>query len=353
MSTEQTLQKTDAAREEIPTLSDAIDQISPAAPLQAEHSERPDVGKALQTARLARQLSIEEVARILKLGPRQVVALENGEWSALPGPAFVRGFVTNYARFLELDVNRLLAGIAPEALSAQYRLDVPSVGDRVLTESRVSRSRSSSLVMLAVAVLVLALLTFFFLPADFRERLPMLTGKAAVLEPAAQVVGTAADEKMLVAPGTEPAEPPAGSVPAGNVPAADTGPAPLSPAATTPAADQPLAPVARPLTDAGAGSAAGALPPAALVSGTIKPVTGQSVLHLSFARASWVEIRDADGQILHSHLNEAGSSRDVTGKPPFALIVGNASHVSLTMNGRAVALEPRSKEDVARLTLGL
>ena len=73
-------------------------------------------------------------------------------------------------------------------------------------------------------------------------------------------------------------------------------------------------------------------------------------LHFEFARPSWVEIRDGSGRVLISQLNQPGS-REFEGQPPFALVIGNASHVALRYKGEAVPLSQRSKEDVARITL--
>ena len=44
-----------------------------------------------------------DVAQTLKLGVRQVEALENGDWGGLPGATFIRGFVRNYARLVQVD----------------------------------------------------------------------------------------------------------------------------------------------------------------------------------------------------------------------------------------------------------
>jgi len=41
----------------------------------------------------------------------------------------------------------------------------------------------------------------------------------------------------------------------------------------------------------------------------------------------------------------------VRGTPPFSLVIGNASHVRLTYNGKPVDLAPHIKVDVARLTI--
>jgi cytoskeleton protein RodZ len=76
-----------------------------------------------------------------------------------------------------------------------------------------------------------------------------------------------------------------------------------------------------------------------------------SGLKLSFAQPSWVEIRDRSGQIIFSQLSPAGSQRDIEGQPPFALVVGNATNVTVQYKGKVVELLQRSKDDVARLNL--
>ena len=63
----------------------------------------PPVGEQLRLAREARGLEVADIAQTLKLGPRQVEALEAGDWKGLPGNTFIRGFVRNYARLVQID----------------------------------------------------------------------------------------------------------------------------------------------------------------------------------------------------------------------------------------------------------
>ena len=72
---------------------------------------------------------------------------------------------------------------------------------------------------------------------------------------------------------------------------------------------------------------------------------------MKFERASWVEIRDGQGKPLISQLNPGGSERVVEGRPPFALIIGNAQHVRLSYDDRSIDLAPHVKVEVARFTL--
>jgi cytoskeleton protein RodZ len=78
--------------------------------------------------------------------------------------------------------------------------------------------------------------------------------------------------------------------------------------------------------------------------------TGPAI-RMTFSRESWVEVRDRDGNVIFGQLNPEGSIRVVRGQPPFSLVVGNASGVSLTYNGKTVDLTPHTRTDVARLTL--
>lgn len=85
--------------------------------------------RRLIAAREARGLSIEDVARELRLAPRQIGALERGDWGSLPGLAFVRGALRSYGRLLGVDVEPLVAGVVesldPAELRAASRLGKP------------------------------------------------------------------------------------------------------------------------------------------------------------------------------------------------------------------------------------
>ena len=75
----------------------------------AAHIAETPVGEQLRQAREARGLQIADISQTLKLGPRQVEALESGDWQHLPGHTFIRGFVRNYARLVQVDSAPLMA----------------------------------------------------------------------------------------------------------------------------------------------------------------------------------------------------------------------------------------------------
>jgi len=55
--------------------------------------------------------------------------------------------------------------------------------------------------------------------------------------------------------------------------------------------------------------------------------------------------------VLLQRINTPGSEAEVSGRPPFTIIIGNAPDVTLTYDGREFPLEPHTRVAVARFTL--
>ena len=268
------------------------------------------VGEELARARAALGLSVKDVAQQLKFAARQIEALEQGRFDELPTGTFARGMVRSYARLLKLDAEPLVARIAgrvavPDnaAASAPAHRPIPS------TDS----ARRSNLIYAALSLAILAVIAGVVFQWQ-RER----AGAARLTFVAA------ADAPTRAAP--EPAPAPAAAAPAAE-------PQRLASAAVS-------SPGAAPVAQAEAPAPAAAA-----------PAEGAHRIALRFDRESWVEIRGHNGKALISQLNPAGSERVVDGKPPFALIIGNAQYVRMTYDERPVDLAPYIKVEVARFTL--
>ena len=67
-----------------------------------------ELGLILQEARENKGLTLEQVQEETRINATYLEALENGEYHVLPTPVHVRGFLRNYARFLDLDPKPLL-----------------------------------------------------------------------------------------------------------------------------------------------------------------------------------------------------------------------------------------------------
>lgn len=274
-----------------------------------------NVGHHLRLARENKGVSVDEVCAALKLSPRQVEAIEANDWSRLP-KTIVRGFVRNYARYLEIDAVPLMAALDGQRLPQNPELAV-KVGTPVnMPQEGAGDRKDYARVLAGAVVLLLALSAYFLVPPEMWRQ---------TLESIKEIVHPT---KKAADPAVEPA------ADAGKAPATDVAaPAPVV-IADTPAPPDAPAPVAN---EAPAAPAA--------------PQPAANALVFSFSQPSWVEVRDRTGQIIFSQLSPAGSRREITGQPPFALVVGNATHVTLQYKGKSVDLSKRSKDDVARLTL--
>lgn len=77
-----------------------------------------EIGKTLRERREMLSLTYVEIESHIHLRPRYMEALEAGNFDALPSSVQTRGMLTNYAEFLDLDIDALLLRFA-EGLQAQ------------------------------------------------------------------------------------------------------------------------------------------------------------------------------------------------------------------------------------------
>jgi len=67
-----------------------------------------NIGERLKQIREKKHLSIDDVAAGTGIRAQYLEALENGEYSNIPGDVFIKGFIRNYGNYLELDGNSLV-----------------------------------------------------------------------------------------------------------------------------------------------------------------------------------------------------------------------------------------------------
>ena len=67
------------------------------------------IGSYLRKRRVARAMSVEEIARATRIPVASIERLENDHFDDLPGEVFVRGFLRAYARAVGLAVEDVLS----------------------------------------------------------------------------------------------------------------------------------------------------------------------------------------------------------------------------------------------------
>jgi cytoskeletal protein RodZ len=66
------------------------------------------LGKKFQEARLARNLTLDEAARMTKIRPHRLAEIEADDFSQFPSLAYAKGFLLIYGKFLDVDVTPYL-----------------------------------------------------------------------------------------------------------------------------------------------------------------------------------------------------------------------------------------------------
>jgi cytoskeletal protein RodZ len=77
------------------------------------------VGQRLKEERLARDISLEQVAQGTHIRLHYLQAIEDGKLDQLPSPVQVRGFLRAYAGYLGFDIEPILVGSDPAAVSVE------------------------------------------------------------------------------------------------------------------------------------------------------------------------------------------------------------------------------------------
>lgn len=294
-------------------------------------------GDTLRVARQLAGLSQEDIAGKLKLSPRQIAAIETGDWSALPERTFTRGFMRNYARLVGVDPETLGLDQSPTQSANQLKPTPAAIGEIVQEVDRNGFSAARWAVP-ALLIAALAVGVLFFQGQRWFGWDPskiFSTSATPSLKSAVAAKAESAAEKADVSAPAVPAMSPASS---GAVIA------PLG-AATLP--DSAVAPAVA-ATDA-AIIAAGAAPAASLVpqpSSALVPAKGEKRISLTFKGKSWTEVR-SKGDVIFSETATPGT-REFNGAVPLSFTVGNASSVTVNIDGKPFDMTELTRNDVAR-----
>ncbi|WP_256080252.1 RodZ domain-containing protein [Massilia sp. YIM B04103] len=331
-------------------------------------------GAQLAAQREALGLTVEQIADQLKLAPRQVAAIESGDYAALPNMAVTRGFVRAYAKVVRLDAAPLVAMIeVPSDTVHEHAQPVrrEAIGT-TFTESRfptLTERRQSRIGMLAAggAVVVLALAVAGAWKAGVIN--PAMFSRGDSAAPAAESASAAASADVqtpvtVTSPNADTAPLQSNTVPLVSVPpqgaaATDAPQAGVNTPAAAPAASPAATPVAtapatvpaaaavpppaaaaavKPAAPLAAATPAATVPaPAAVAPATAAAAAGGTLV-LKVNEDSWVEIRRQGGAPLISRLVKAGSTETFEIKDPALLIVGKPGGVQATLRGAPLEL---------------
>ena len=116
-------------------------------------------GELLQSTRLKKNLSLEDVEEGTRIRIKFLRALEEGELALFHSIAYARGFLKNYAEFLGLDPKLILALFRRETTSQNVKI-IPQ--GLVSTETSWFRITPTRAVVLVVILLLISVAYYLF-----------------------------------------------------------------------------------------------------------------------------------------------------------------------------------------------
>jgi cytoskeleton protein RodZ len=302
------------------------------------------VGAYLRELRTRQGKSLDDLARLTRVAPRYLQALENDAYDELPAPVFIRGFIRAYCQAL---------GESPDDALAHYdsrdgRTPRPVVRSTAAAPARTAegdpRRRSTivvSLVLLVVLGVALFTVALVIRPGDRGDRIPVQARpEPRPLPPPAAAPSEPAPARPSAAPVPPPAPAPT-APPVVTPPALARTPAPATPPqSAAPTVSPRPAVVAIPAPPAPA-PAAPPTAPAPNLDGLVGSVTSPYRLTARTSDVTWIRVRTDDGRSSEETV-PAGEVREWISDRPFVVTVGNAGGVNFELNGRALPpLGPR------------
>lgn len=289
-------------------------------------------GETLRVARQLAGLSQEDIAGKLKLSPRQIAAIESGDWSALPERTFTRGFMRNYARLVGVDPDSLGLDQAPSQPNAATQLKpTPAAIGEIVHEADRNGIGAARWVVPALLIAALAAGVLYFQGQRWFGWDPSRMFSTSATPSLKSAVAAKSEAEKSDAPPVAPGTPAASSgaviAPAGAPITRDTAAPPAAEAAAPAAAAAPTLLLQVPVS-------------------ALAPAEGERRISLNFKGKSWTEVR-SKGDVIFSESATPGI-REFNGALPLSFTVGNASNVVVTINGKAFDMTELTRNDVAR-----
>lgn len=284
-------------------------------------STQPSLGQILKNGRESANVSLEQLAKKLKLSVLQLQRLENDEHHLLGPATFVKGYAKSYCREFNLD-NAAVMALFPEPQETFKKSNMQSFSKRTEKEAHDSRLMLVSYIVLAIVIGSSALWWWQnSTPLNEQVVTKSLSGFSSSENPVSTTVTNELDNQAELAGPDELTD---------NVELAE------KPQAEPPSAQTQSNPIAK---------------------AKAKPEQvdnkGLSTIVMHFNEESWVEIHDGEGDKVAFGVKKAGYEMTVTGKAPFSVVLGKHQAVDVKLNGESIDISHFPKNRLAKFNLPL
>jgi cytoskeletal protein RodZ len=152
------------------------------------------LGDTLRERRSALGISLEQAEEATRIRGKLLAALEAGDYARLPNPGYVRGYVSSYAKYLELDPVPLLAMYRSETGAGRYH-DINLVDDEAVAPRGQQHAipwKAALIAVLAIALVAAAIWVGLRLTAKPTTLAPIPAGTTTSTPAAGQPTGPGA-----------------------------------------------------------------------------------------------------------------------------------------------------------------
>ncbi|MBN7818796.1 RodZ domain-containing protein [Bowmanella yangjiangensis] len=292
----------------------------------AEQTQAMGPGQMLREARVAKGLTVEDVANRLNLKSSNVQDLEAEKFDERISVTFIRGYYKNYAKLL--DVPQADVQQAFDALNAAQKepAKLQSFSRKVAKQASDDRLMMVSYVILAI---ILALVVIWWLQQS--------NTSATETVPASSTF-TSAPQTKASEQSEQPVQP---DMPVEEQQVVEQPSLDVVRSEDTSAVEPQL------VDDTTALAAEASLPE------LIGELPAQVELVFQFSADCWVNIMDATGEAIAFGVKKAGRTMPVSGVPPFEITLGAPDVVQIQYDGEAVDMTGFPKGRTAKFNLPL
>lgn len=262
--------------------------------LPEEEFDKLKPGTRLRHAREQRGLSVQQVADKLYLSTHLLKALENDDHGSLPSAVFVRGYLRNYAKLVDLPPSAIVEAYDLIGRKHPPALTTPQMSQKSQISINDPRFRAITAIIIVALMVLMTLWSIY--PDTPSPRQPEATDST---------------EELLVPSQSEKTE----SIPL-SVP---------------------------PATNAQGGNEQNSTltntPPVKSPSEEGKQIT------LKFKKKSWLQVTDSENKVLYKNTGKEGDNSTLTGKPPFKVRAGDAAAITVDYLGETIELHNHAKKE--------
>ena len=344
------------------------------APIEREES----IGQILQAARLAQVMSLKDISRQLRLSERQVIAIEEDDYSKFQSPTFLRGFIRNYAKLVKED-SKKFAQLLQENLPPSYTQSISYPMDGTPFRTKHAKSKGNIIIILIIFLISFLLIYEVYRAGSHGIQMDKNINNGAMNETTIQIEDLVEqglqDSQNELSPvinpnieeGLQDSQNELSSVIDSNIEEGLQDSQNELSSVIDSNIEQGLQDSQNQsslgintdipnfnvlIKEAGIDQENNYLDEEQKVEEKLEAEKEYS-LRFVFTGESWVEVKDIQGNKILSRINPSNTEKIVYGIPPFSLIIGNAVDVKLFYNNKPVDLIPYTNKNggVARLSL--